>query len=510
MRFRTVVKSDSEGQVRVLALGSFVLTILLVWALWNLQQPEQEGEPAKSLRMYCAAGIKAPVEEIARLYQEEFGIRIDLQYGGSGTLLSQLEVQPAGVDLYLAADDSYVRLGREKGLLAESLRLSFMHPVIGVPTENPQDISRLEDLQTEGLRIGMANPDAAAVGKVVRQALESSGDWEWLQSSVKVFKPTVMDLANDLKVGSLDAGIVWNTTVNQYPELAAVEVPVLKQEARTVAISICTQTKHATSALHFSRYMQARDRGGPVFEQHGYQPEDGDRWSSSPKLVLYAGSMFNQAIEQTIQDFAQREGVEVDRVYNGCGILVSQMRAGGSPDVYFSCDEAFMSTVQERFFPAVGVSENHLVILVQKGNPKKIRGLANLSLPGLRVGLAHPDKSALGFLTQRLLQEQELLEALKKSGNWVQDAPQGDFLVNALRTGALDAAVVYRSNASFATKDLDILTLEGKAALAKQPFAIALKTDFPHTAQRLLNALTTAQSRQQFEELGFVWKYQTP
>ena len=37
--------------------------------------------------VYCAAGIKKPVAEAAERYREEFGVEVQLQYGGTGTLL---------------------------------------------------------------------------------------------------------------------------------------------------------------------------------------------------------------------------------------------------------------------------------------------------------------------------------------------------------------------------------------------------------------------------------------
>ena len=78
------------------------------------------GERVESLFVYCAAGMRYPMEKVSKDYEEEFGTRIQLQYGGSNTLLSQLEVSQTG-DLYLAADDSYISLARDKGLLAAGI-----------------------------------------------------------------------------------------------------------------------------------------------------------------------------------------------------------------------------------------------------------------------------------------------------------------------------------------------------------------------------------------------------
>ena len=86
----------------------FFLLALLGSALWWLANDRNEIERGKgSLLVHCAAGLRRPMSEISRQYEEEFGIKIILQFGGSGALESQLMV--AGGDLYLPADQGYVR-----------------------------------------------------------------------------------------------------------------------------------------------------------------------------------------------------------------------------------------------------------------------------------------------------------------------------------------------------------------------------------------------------------------
>src|SRR5438105_4206483 len=97
--------------------------------------------------------------------------------------------------------------------------------------------------------------------------------------------------------------------------------------------------------------------------------------------------MLRPAIEETVASFEAREGVKVRTVYNGCGILVGQMRTRVRPDAYFACDASFMSQVRDLFDEPVTVSSNQLVILVHKGNPHHVRRLKDLGKPGLRVGI---------------------------------------------------------------------------------------------------------------------------
>ncbi len=498
-----------SGYALWLMLVSFLFVVAMIVALQRMARPAHQGGALPTLTLYCAAGIMPPVQDVITAFRAETGVEVQVQYGGSGTLLAQFEVHPEGVDLYLAADDSYCTTARGKGLVSEILPLCEMRPVLAVAKGNPLQIQTTADLlRIPGLRFGFANPDAAAVGRVTRQLLQSSGHWEALEAASTVMKPTVTDLANDLRVGALDAGVVWDATVAQYPDLDAVELLPLAAGKRLVAIGVATATEHSVEALRFARYLQARDRGADSFRAHGYRPVAGDRWTATPKLVLYAGSMFRNAIDRTVHAFCQREGVEVTRVYDGCGILVSQMKAGGRPDAYFSCDDAFLDQVAERFTAPVHLSDNPMVIVTAAGNPHQLHSLGDLARPGLRVGLAHPDKSALGHLTRKLLQDIGLYNTILDQAEVKQDLPQGDLLVASLAAGALDAAVVYSSNATLQQDRLRLVPIELEGALAHQPYAVARDTDFAWTMGRLLDAVTAAPTRARFVELGFDWKYE--
>ena len=146
-----------------------------------------------------------------------------------------------------------------------------------------------------------------------------------------------------------------------------------------------------------------------------------------------------------------------------------------------------------------------MVIVVAKGNPKRIASIEDLAREGTRVGLAHPEKSALGHLTRETLKQAGVLEQIKIADTQVQDAPQGDFLINALRTGALDAAIVYLSNTANSRDEIDVIAIDSPLAYSQQPYAVANSSAYPQTMARLRDALKSEEGRQRFEELGFDW-----
>jgi molybdenum ABC transporter molybdate-binding protein len=491
------------GQVS-LAWLTVIASVLLLTGLVALLafDPNRQKVSGRPLRVYCAAGIRQPVEAAARAYEQEFSVRVELEYGGSQTLLAKMALSKVG-DLYIPADDSYVDLARKRELIDEVIPLADMTPVLAVHAGNPKQVRSLADLLERDLRVAQANPDAAAVGKLTRELLLKAGQWKALEKRTAVFKATVNDVANDIKLGAVDAGIVWDATVRQYPELQQVEAPELAGQSAHISVAVMRSCDEPPAALRFARYLAAPERGLPEFERSGFRPVEGDAWEERPQLKLFAGAMLRPAIQQTIEKFNTREGVEVLYSYNGCGILVGDMKVGKHPDAYFACDKSFMVQVQDLFLDSVDVSTNRLVIVVPRGNPHGIHSLEDLGKPGLRVGVGHEKQCAMGALTEKTLTQSKLQKKVRP--NICVESPTGDLLVTKLRAGALDAIIAYVSNAKEAEKEVETIDIDIPCALAIQPVAIAKDSQHKQLTQRLLNLLRSQQSRERFEASGFHW-----
>jgi molybdenum ABC transporter molybdate-binding protein len=487
---------------KTVILSLVAIGVLVALLCWN-PEATRRSQPREALTVYCAAGLKPAVEPVAIEYERNFGVPIQVQYGGSGTLLSNLRVARRG-DLFIAADESYMDLARSNRLVAEAIPLAHLVPMIAVRRGNPKNIRGLSDLLRRPITVVLANPDAAAIGSVVRGILQRSGEWSALASRVKAFKPTVNDVANDLKLGIADAGIVWDATTREFPELEAISVPEFVLASNTVAVGVLTFSRQPTEALRFARYLGARDRGLREFQRMGYQPVDGDAWAEEPAVVLFSGGVNRLAIEETLRRFEDREGARITRVYNGCGILVAQMKSGQQPDAFFSCDTSFLNPVRERFARVVEVCETDMVLLLPKGNPRNLRTLEDLAKAGLRLGVANAKQTALGALTERVLRQANVLDAVM--ANVKTQTPTADLLVNQMRAGSLDAVIVYLANTSQVRDLFDVVPLAVPGAVAVQPYAISRSSNYPHLMERLLTALRSTESQQRFESVGFRWR----
>lgn len=284
----------------LMILSTALLAVLVGFLRWETRSTATRG--AAPLRVYCAAALRHPLEEIVAQYEREYGVAAAVQYGGSNTLLSQIAVSRVG-DVFLAADDAFVRRGQAQGLLAEAIPLATMYPVIAVRRGGPRRVSSLADLLRPDVRVACANPDAAGIGNTARTLLRRVGQWEALQAHIEragVFKPTVNDVANDVQLGSVDAGIVWDTTVALYPELEAVRVAELDGAPARVEIAVLADSRCPAAARHFARYVGARDRGLRTFAAHHFTVVDGECWADAPEISCFGGSGSRRAFADIV------------------------------------------------------------------------------------------------------------------------------------------------------------------------------------------------------------------
>lgn len=503
--------------------ASAVVLVLLGWMLYSMaDRGSGPGSDAKQLKVLCAAGIRLPMEAIAKEYEKEFGVEITYDFQGSGTLLSNMKVDKTG-DLYLAADDSYMELAKKDGLVQEEIPLGKMRPVILVPEDNPHQIEGIDDLLNKDVRVALGNTGQAAIGKSTKKLLAASGHWEALEKKVTkigTFLPTVNEIANTVKTGSMDAAIVWDATAAQYPKLKAIRTDELDAGTGRITIGVLTSSDHPTEALRFARYVGAKGKGLQAFKENGFEVVEGDVWEESPELTFFAGAVNQRALTPIIRRFSLREGVTVNTSFNGCGILTGTMKgipgqatSQGFPDIFMACDIYYLEQVQDWFGEGVDISDTDIVIAVPKTNPAGIESFQDLAKPGVRLAVGQPEQCTIGVLTQHLLKTEDakspgFYEAVMK--NVVSETPSSAMLVPSVIAGsegattAADATLAYKTDCQAEKEKIKIIPIDSPAAKAIQPYSIAKTSQKKQLAHRLYDAI--ARSREDFENAGFNWR----
>jgi molybdate transport system substrate-binding protein len=144
---------------------------------------------------------------------------------------------------------------------------------------NPHGITTLADLLTKELRLAQGNPESTGIGVVTQRTLSALGQWDALKAKTTVFKTTVNEVANDVKLQAVDAGIVYDVVLHDYETLEAVTLPELRDARSRVAVCVLTTSAQPQAAQHFVRYLGASDRGLKRYAEFGFQPVAGEPWS---------------------------------------------------------------------------------------------------------------------------------------------------------------------------------------------------------------------------------------
>ena len=158
-----------------------LLALLLAACAGREAAPPDEGET--TLLVSAAANLADVLPPLLDAFQEQTGIRVQVNYGNTAQLAAQIE-RGAPVDLFLAADRQHVETLAAKGLvLPDTVRVYARgRLVLWWRADSGLALSSLEDLQSASVRrIAIANPDQAPYGAAARQALQRLGLWEALQ-----------------------------------------------------------------------------------------------------------------------------------------------------------------------------------------------------------------------------------------------------------------------------------------------------------------------------------------
>lgn len=248
--------------VVVVAVGSLVVLALGVALLTG---DADRGD--RPLVVYCAAALRPALEATAAEYEREAGVRVEFSFGNSEQVLAAALTGRG--DILLPADDSYVKLAAGRGLVRTTVPLARMRAVVLTRPGNPRRIARFDDLLDPKLKLGQANPDAAAIGKVTRDHLRALGRWDALAANTIAYLGTVTEAANAVKVGSLDAAVVWDAVASNYPDLAVVRLPELDGAVGRVELAVL-KSAAGPAADRFAAFVRDPDRGGRHFRAAGF------------------------------------------------------------------------------------------------------------------------------------------------------------------------------------------------------------------------------------------------
>lgn len=159
-------------------------------------------------------------------------------------------------------------------------------------------------------------------------------------------------------------------------------------------------------------------------------------------ITVFAASSLKAPFDQIGSRLKDQQGQAIAFNYAGSQTLAAQLGQGAQADVFASADPAQMATLQRAgqltAQPQV-FAHNSLEIAVAHGNPKGIRGLSDLTRPGLVVVLADPSVPAGKYAQQALAKAHVSVKAASLE-------TQVAGVLGKVALGEADAGIVYTSD----------------------------------------------------------------
>ncbi|MGC8722033.1 MAG: molybdate ABC transporter substrate-binding protein [Caldisericaceae bacterium] len=222
------------------------------------------------LMVYAGAGLKGPIDEITEIYSQKTGVKVDVIYAGSGTLLAQIQSTQKG-DIFIPGGVDFYNKAVEQGLILKGVKFAYHIPLIIVKKGNPKNISGILDLKKSGLKLALGDETSVPIGAVSKKILTKANIYDEVKKNVVVWESSVSKLVLDVDNTDIDASIVWETAGLQFGKNIQ-EIPIEKQYLviEEVPVSILKMTTNEKEAEKFMNFVLS-DEGLKIFEKEGYK-----------------------------------------------------------------------------------------------------------------------------------------------------------------------------------------------------------------------------------------------
>jgi len=262
---------------------SLVFTVLIICALiaagctsstpagaQNKAIPSATISPVSSqgsILVFAGAGLKAPLDEIGPAFAQKYGIAVQYNYGGAGTLVSQMNLTRKG-DVFMPGSTTEFKTAKDQGLVDASQLVAYHVPVIAVQKGNPKNIKTLKDFAQPGLKIALGDANATAIGKAGAKMFKNFNITAAVEKNVVTRTPTINELTIIMNTGQADAALLTLDQIDP-AKVDAITIPVGDNAVLITPIGATTYSKNTDAANKFVAYV-ASDEGKAFFAKHGF------------------------------------------------------------------------------------------------------------------------------------------------------------------------------------------------------------------------------------------------
>ena len=235
------------------------------------------GVPAQSetLMVAAAPSLRAPFQEILRIFEQEYGVPVDVRYGPSHTLRRQIE-QGVPIDLFLSESFQEVETLHQKGLTLLGAPRQYAQTSMVVVMSSASQATAIsfgESSSSGMVRVALVDPKASSVGAAAVKAIKQMDSMARYHARLVPASDTD-EVVRLVSGGEADVGVVYRADAINSGQVRIIDeapagrsIPVVFGQA---VLSSCRDASREAAAQFLNFMMTPRIQ--KLLLKYGFDP----------------------------------------------------------------------------------------------------------------------------------------------------------------------------------------------------------------------------------------------
>ncbi|MCX8111519.1 MAG: molybdate ABC transporter substrate-binding protein [Syntrophorhabdaceae bacterium] len=228
------------------------------------------------------------------------------------------------------------------------------------------------------------------------------------------------------------------------------------------------------------------------------------------ELIIFAGAAGKPPTEEAAKVFERTTGIKVSLIFGGSGFVLSQMALTKKGDLYFPGSSDYMEIAKKKGL-VLSDTEQYVVYLVpainvQKGNPKQIKTLKDLTRPGLKVAIANPEGVCVGVYAVEIIEKNlNMQEKTALKNNIMNYTESCEKTATAISLKAVDAVIGWGVFQYWDPQRIETIPLKKEeiVRIGYIPIAISKFTSDRQRAQKFIDFILSDEGRAIFKKYKY-------
>jgi len=221
------------------------------------------------LTVFAASSLTGAFTQIGKDYEAaNGGVHVVFNFGSSTDLATQIGSEGTA-DVFASASGTAMDTVEKTPGVSDRTDFATNELVVIVPTDNPANISTLDDLGNDGVQL-VLGAKGVPVGDYAREMLDNADLTDQVMPNVVSNEPDDASVVAKVQSGEADAGIVYTSDLTN-ADVSSVEVPADVNVVATYPIAVVTGAAQADTAKSFVTYVTG-DQGQATLADFGFGP----------------------------------------------------------------------------------------------------------------------------------------------------------------------------------------------------------------------------------------------